>query len=164
MAKGKTRRHKPMGRNEMLLRNPVWAADKHKPMPQSTEARLMVDARMALHRIMTGVARVDDPDELASAANVAMILCEWDEAGSREHLPLVIAGQNALVAAQLRANSGGAYTFTPEEEGNVRLMAELYEQLLQACDYARVVRALAAAADRIRAGQVTRAGWTTPPG
>lgn len=166
MSAGKKKpRRRPMSRTEMALRSPIWGAMKSQPMDERGVATLVVDARMALQRITAGECRDDDPDELALAANVSMILTEpqfADRSGLEHDEGLTQAtrdAQDALMHAQRRANEGKAFGFTGEELGHVRAMLDLYEQQLQQIPHREVMRAMATAADRIRQGQVIGSNW-----
>lgn len=158
MANGKKRPR--MSKTEMAMRSPVWMASKRSPMAESAQAKLGLEARMAFHRITQGECADDDPDELALTSNVALILCEWGYGG--EYLQGVKDAQDALLAAQLRANSGAVFNFDSAGRHAVQVLLELYEQQLAICDHAVIMKAMATAADRIRSGDVVAIGWDAP--
>lgn len=157
MATGRKKPRRAISRTELALRSPVWAANKAAPMQQDKAATLVVDARMALHRIAHGDCRDEDPDELAMAGNVAMILAEWG--WGEEYLPQIQDAQHALVAAQERANRGATFALDGPGMQAVRVMLEVFEQHLAVCGHREIMRALATAADRIRRGHVLGTHW-----
>lgn len=140
---------------ELAIRNPVWMSQKKGPMTAEQSAQLVVEARMAFHRITTGCPDDDDPDGLAVVVNVGMVLCEWDEAGSAAYLPLALDARDALQRAHLRANDGTGKAFNFDGPGmeSWRQLLELHEQFLEAAGHETIMRALVEVALRIRKGQ-----------
>lgn len=157
MAHGQKKPRKTISRDELAMRNPVWGASKRQPMEVAQIARLIVEARMAFHRIVNGEATEDDPECLGTPSNIAMVLCERDV--GEEYLPQVQAAQAALLAAHDRERDVGkpqAFTFTEDEAASVSLLLDLFEQQLAMASHLEVMQALAIAIERVRSGDVIR--------
>lgn len=167
MAKGgkKPRRH--MHPALMAAKNPVWAAFKARPNTDEEVARMMTEARMALHRVTIGEMRETDPDDLAFPTNIAMILCEGIGKSAEEkellnaYLPTAFAAQQALMAALRRAESGQRFGFTGPEIEAMKVLMELWEAQLQQLPQRDLLLAMMEAHHRIRTGNVLQA--QTPP-
>lgn len=149
---GLRRPRKVLGSAELAVRSPVWLAQKQGPMSEEHRTNMVVEARLAFHRITNGYPEEDDPDGLAVVVNVGMVLCEWGVAGSAEYLPLALEARDALQRAHLRSNDGTGKAFNFDGPGieSWRRMLELHEAHLEAAGNEMIMRALVEVAVRIR--------------
>lgn len=151
--KKKTRaRHRPVSKQSLAMSHPVWMASKMGPTSAAMIAELVVDARMALHRSMHGGVTGDDIESLASAANLALVLTERGHGA--EYQSVVFDAQAALMQALRRVTGGASFGFAGGELEHIRLLLELYEQLLQTVSHKEVMTALVVAIERAKQGHV----------
>lgn len=166
MANGSKKRRRKPGTAELMVSNPIWRSMKAAPMEDGASTKLVIEARMALARITSGQTRAGDPDELAFATSIALILAEFnsdkpehERVFAEDHVPDVILAQEALMHAQKRANAGSSYGFAGPELQAVQLALDLFEQQLLHWPHRNVMDAMRAAAHRIRNGQVMKLEW-----
>lgn len=156
MAHGMKKPRRTLTPAQQALGNPVWAALRQDPMTTQKQAELVVAARMAHERIARGDPEGDDPQSLATASNISLILCEWGHGA--EYLPDVKAAQDGLVRAMKQhTDSGERFALTTAEDAYVANMLDLFEQQVAQVGGTTVTRALGVALHRVAKGNHVRA-------
>lgn len=136
--------------------HPVWDSTKREPMSVEQQAQLVVATNMAFIRICRGDPKDDDPDQLAVAVNVSLVLCEMGIGA--EYSQLTLDAQDALMRAGKRSGDGKSFNFDGPGLTVWREFLELNEAHLQAAGHLDLMKALATVDLRIRQGHVLRIG------
>lgn len=149
-----TKRRTPLTKAQLLAGNPVFRANQQRPVDEKTKRKLLLQARLAFDNIMAGRTQPSDPDDLAAAMNVSLMLCEMGI--GREYESAALAAQDALIAAQHREDAGHAYAFTEPELQAVVTLLELHEAHLEAASQIELIEAIARVDARGAAGHTVR--------